>query len=144
MTSPSSLILICPFCRTRSNNNMDIVYTILWILCSLLIFLAPVIVIWYVIWRKSHPKAENSESLQNREYGNGCMSTRTQEISSTARYQESPINIGPSNSSLISQNSQQSLRVNLPPEIILTPSQHIITNQEYDKPPSYESLYNLF
>ena len=116
---------------------MDIV---LMILCSLFIFLVPVIVIWYMIWRKSHPEAENSESLQNRENGN--MSTRTQEISST-RYQERPIDIGPSSSSVIPQESQQSLRVNLPPEIILTPTQHIITNQEYDKPPSYESLYNL-
>ena len=147
---------------------MDIQGTIVFmILCPLFIFLFLVIVIWYMIepkkrfaertkgiycwicwdiWR-SHSEAENPESLQNREYGNIMrhinMSTRTQEISST-RYQERPIDIGPSNSSVIPQNSQQSLRVNLPPEIILTPSQHIITNQEYDKPPSYESLYNLF
>ena len=39
------------------------------------------------------------------------------------------------------QNTQQSLRVNLPPEIILSPSQHII-NQKSDRPPSYESLFS--
>ena len=38
------------------------------------------------------------------------------------------------------QPSQQSLRVNLPPEIILLPSQHII-NPKSDRPPSYESLF---
>ena len=170
MTLLKSLILICCavyYClsilqNTLRKSNMDIQGTIVFmILCPLFIFLFLVIVIWYMIepkkrfaertkgiccwicwdiWR-SHPEAENPESLQNMENGN--MSTRTQEISST-RYQERPIDIGPSNSSVIPQNVQQSLRVNLPPEIILTPSQHIITNQEYDKPPSYESLYNLF
>ena len=133
------------------------------------LFLFLVIVIWYMIepkkrfaertkglccwicwdiWR-SHPEAENTESIQNREYwrsrseetSGNQLSTRTQKISST-RYRERPIDIGPSNSSVIPQNIQQSLRVNLPPEIILTPSQHVI-NQECDKPPSYESLYNL-
>ena len=34
----------------------------------------------------------------------------------------------------------QSLSVSLPPEIILTPSQHAI-NPECDSPPSYESLF---
>ena len=150
---------------------MDIRGTIVFmILCPLFIFLFLVIVIWYMIepkkrfaertkglccwicwdiWR-SHPEAENTESIQNREYGRSWseetsgnqLSTRTQEISST-RYRERPIDIGPSNSSVIPQNIHQSLRVNLPPEIILAPSQHIITNQECDKPPSYESLYNL-
>ena len=38
------------------------------------------------------------------------------------------------------QQSQQSLRVNLPPEIVLSPSQHII-NPKSDRPPSYESLF---
>ena len=38
------------------------------------------------------------------------------------------------------QPSQQSLRVNLPSEIILSPSQHII-NPKSDRPPSYESLF---
>ena len=159
--------------NTHANNNMDIRESIVFmILCPLFIFLFLVIVIWYMIepkkrfaertkglccwicwdiWR-SHPEAENTESIQNREYwrsrseetSGNQLSTRTQELSSTTtRYQERPIDIGPSNSSVIPQNIQQSLRVNLPPEIILTPSQHIITNQECDKPPSYESLYNL-
>ena len=38
------------------------------------------------------------------------------------------------------RNYQQSLSVSLHPEIILTPSQHVI-NQECDSPPSYESLF---
>ena len=48
----------------------------------------------------------------------------------------------PSNSSTIARprNYHQSLSVDLPPEIILTPTQHVI-NQECDSPPSYESLY---
>ena len=39
------------------------------------------------------------------------------------------------------QNCQQILRVNLPQETILMPSQ-LINNPECDKPPSYESLFS--
>ncbi len=48
----------------------------------------------------------------------------------------------PSHSSRIvrPRNYHQSVSVSLPPEIILTPSQHII-NPECDSPPNYESLY---
>lgn len=88
--------------------------------------------------------AETTNSSRNRETTNSRMQERTSvnqvatslpERHSTA-YQET---------FRVPQNSQQSLlRVNLPPEIILTPAQHI-TNPECDndKPPSYESLYNL-
>ena len=91
--------------------------------------------------------AETTNSSRNREAGirmqertsGNQLATRLPEIYSTAYHETSA---GPPNSSRIPQNGQQSLRVNLPPEIILTPSQHII-NPECDKPPSYESLYNL-
>ena len=39
------------------------------------------------------------------------------------------------------ENCQQNLRVNLPQETILPPSQPI-NNPECDKPPSYESLFS--
>ena len=48
----------------------------------------------------------------------------------------------PSNSSRIAgpRSYHQSLSVDLPPEVILTPTQHAI-NAECDSPPSYESLF---
>ena len=91
--------------------------------------------------------AETTNSSRNREAwirmrertSGNQLAIRLPEIYSTANQETSADS---PNSSRIQQNSQQSLRVNLPPEIILTPSQHII-NPECDKPPSYESLYNL-
>ena len=55
-------------------------------------------------------------------------------------HQETPTDAASSSRIPGQQPSQQSLRVNLPPEIILSPSQHII-NQKCDRPPSYESLF---
>ena len=55
-------------------------------------------------------------------------------------HQETPTDAASSSRIPGQQYSQQSLRVNLPPEIILSPSQHII-NQKCDRPPSYESLF---
>ena len=57
-------------------------------------------------------------------------------------YQETPTDTASSSRIPGQQPSQQSVRVNLPPEIILAPSQHII-NQKCDRPPSYESLFSL-
>ena len=97
---------------------------------------------WICFMLRPHKDAETTYSSQNREYWirtREQLTIRLPEIHSTAN-QESFAD--PPNSSRIPQNSQQSLRVNLPPEIILTPAQHI-TNTECDKPPSYESLYNL-
>ena len=55
-------------------------------------------------------------------------------------HQETPTDAASSSRIPGQQPSQQSLRVNFPPEIILAPSQHII-NQKCDRPPSYESLF---
>ena len=96
---------------------------------------------WICFMLRPHVDAETTNSSRNREAGIRMRerTIRLPEIYSTA-YQETSAD--PPNSSRILQNSQQNLRVNLPQEIILTPSEHII-NPECDKPPSYESLYNL-
>ena len=99
---------------------------------------------WICFMWRPHKDAETTSSSRNRESGIRMREERTSrllEIYSTA-YQETSAD--PSNSSRTPQNSQQSLSVNLPPEIILTPSPHIINSEcDNDKPPSYESLYNL-
>ena len=69
--------------------------------------------------------------------GNQVENRIQQEIYSTT-HQETPTD--PVNSSSIQQNSQQSLRIHVLPEVILTPS-HQVINPECDSPLSYESLF---
>ena len=83
---------------------------------------------------KRHEKTGNTESTENFTR----MNTRRNAVIQLAEETLTD----PSNNFRvpITRNFQQSLSVSLPPEIILTPSQHVI-NPYCDRPPSYESLF---
>ena len=88
-------------------------------------------------WRSHNKK----ESNQNRESAISMPAPGNQLPTRTTESVYSPQDTDPTNSSR-TQNYHQSLRVNLPPEIILMPSQQIINpDAECDNPPSYESLF---
>ena len=100
-------------------------------ICLLILILSPFL---YCCKWKRHEKTGNTESTENFTR----MNTRRNAVIQLAEETLTD----PSNNFRvpITRNFQQSLSVSLPPEIILTPSQHVI-NPYCDRPPSYESLF---
>ena len=93
--------------------------------------------------RRLQEKTEDAESTQNNTMRNTRRNAVIQlEDAIIPEIKCEEPHAYPSNSFRMSmtRNFQQSLSVSLPPEIILTPSQHVIS-QECDRPPSYESLF---
>ena len=94
-------------------------------------------------WRSHNNKEsnQNSESAVSISMPAPEWTSGNQLPTRTPESVYSPQDTDPTNSSRI-QNCHQSLRADLPPEIILMPSQQIINpDAECDNPPSYESLF---